>query len=170
MALRPYIASSDKFDNYYAAQMQRGQIGGALPAYGGTRIQRGRGIGGIFRKLIRRAVPYVAPVLKTIGHQAVAAAGDVLTGKQSVQSATQSVKAAAKRGVKRTLTNAAVSAMRQRGGGRKRRKHSGYKGRQRGGAKRRKTGGRRRRTTPKQRRRRTRRIAGESAVADLFSG
>ena len=70
-----------------------GQRGGQLPVYYGRSMQRGYGLGGIFRGLLRSAVPLLKRGAQNVGRQALRSgmdlAHDVLNG--------QGVKRAAKR-------------------------------------------------------------------------
>ncbi|GFU98802.1 uncharacterized protein TNCV_1215181 [Trichonephila clavipes] len=49
----PYVCCTKRFEDHYAAQ-----IGSGLTHYKGFNFQKGYGIGGIFRRLFRAALPF----------------------------------------------------------------------------------------------------------------
>ena len=76
----PYVCCTKKFEEHYA-----GQTGDGLPHYRGVSFQKGYGIGGIFRRLFRAALPFLVKGGKTIGKEALLTgsriASDVLSGQ-----------------------------------------------------------------------------------------
>ena len=68
----------------------RNQRGGSLPGFRGGRMQRGYGIGGIFRSLARFAIPLFKQGARTVGKRALQAATevgqDVLEGRNVSES------------------------------------------------------------------------------------
>ncbi|GFU34963.1 uncharacterized protein TNCV_2992511 [Trichonephila clavipes] len=64
---------------------ERGQIGSGLTHYKGINFQKGYGIGGIFRRLFRAALPFLVKGGKTIGKEVLMTgsrvASDVLSGE-----------------------------------------------------------------------------------------
>ena len=76
------------YDDYYARQ-----VGGALPYFTGTRVQRGHGFGSLFSGLLRSVAPLIKRGALALGKRALTTgaqiAGDVVAG--------QNVKKAAKR-------------------------------------------------------------------------
>ena len=77
----------------------RQQRGGNIAGFRGARIQRGYGIGGIFKSLARFAIPLFKQSAKAVGKRALKAATkvgqDVLEGKN----VTESVKARGKQAI-----------------------------------------------------------------------
>lgn len=68
------------YDDYYTRQ-----VGNGLPAFSGSRIQRGHGIGSVLGGLFRSAMPLLKQGAKTIGNQVLKSgmnfANDVISGK-----------------------------------------------------------------------------------------
>ena len=77
----------------------RQQHGGNIVGFRGARIQRGYGIGGIFKSLARIAIPLFKRGAKAVGKRALQAATevgqDVLEGKNVIESAKSRGKQAA---------------------------------------------------------------------------
>lgn len=61
----------------YCACLQRG---GGIPVYSGTVLQRGYGIGGIFRGLANGLIPLLPKIGKIVGKTALAVAADKMSG------------------------------------------------------------------------------------------
>ncbi|GFT49601.1 uncharacterized protein TNCV_3367541 [Trichonephila clavipes] len=76
----PYVCCTKRFEDHYA-----GQIGSGLTHYKGINFQKGYGIGGIFRRLFRAALPFLVKGGKTIGKEVLMTgsrvASDVLSGE-----------------------------------------------------------------------------------------
>ncbi|KAI8511959.1 hypothetical protein Bbelb_110590 [Branchiostoma belcheri] len=91
-----------------------GQRGGQLSVYRGRSMQRGYGLGGIFRGLLRSAVPLLKRGAKSVGRHALRSgidfAQDVLNGRDVKRSAKRRGKELGKR---------LVSDPNQKGGGRR---------------------------------------------------
>ncbi|GFU97056.1 uncharacterized protein TNCV_3347021 [Trichonephila clavipes] len=68
----------------------KGQIGSGLTHYKGINFQKGYGIGGIFRRLFRAALPFLVKGVKTIGKEVLMTrsrvASDVLSGENFKES------------------------------------------------------------------------------------
>jgi len=79
-------SSSKNYTDYYAKQ-----VGGELPYYSGSRMQKGYGIGGVFGKLFKGAQPMLSSAIKTAGKEllqtGINIARDALQGKNLKQSA-----------------------------------------------------------------------------------
>lgn len=79
-------SSSKTYVDYYTKQ-----IGGDLPFFAGSRIQRGRGIGGVFGQLFKGARPLLTQALKVAGKELLKTganiAKDALQGNNVKQSA-----------------------------------------------------------------------------------
>lgn len=86
MALTPYVCCTKQFEEHYA-----GQSGSGLPYYQGIPLQKGYGLGGIFRRLFRSALPFIISGAKNVGKEALKTgaqiAGDVLSGENFKTSA-----------------------------------------------------------------------------------
>ena len=78
-----HIPNHKLYEQYYLDQAK--QKGGNLPAFHGTRFQRGYGLGSIFEGLFRWAVPHLQQGAKMFGKKAlqgsVNVAQDVLAGE-----------------------------------------------------------------------------------------
>ena len=78
-----HIPNHKLYEQYYLDQAK--QKGGNLPAFHGTRFQRGYGLGSIFKGLFRWAVPHLQQGAKMLGKKAlqegVNVAQDVLAGE-----------------------------------------------------------------------------------------
>ncbi|GFX80604.1 uncharacterized protein TNCV_498711 [Trichonephila clavipes] len=76
----PYACCTKRFEDHYA-----GQIGSGLNHYKGNSFQKGYGIGGIFRRLFRAALPFLVKGGKTIGKEVLMTgsrvASDALSGE-----------------------------------------------------------------------------------------
>ena len=68
------------YDDYYAQQ-----VGGALPYFTGSRVQRGHGFGSLFGGLLRTVAPLIKRGALALGNRALKTgaqiAGDVLSGE-----------------------------------------------------------------------------------------
>ena len=62
------------------------QVGGGVPVYSGSVLQRGYGIGGLFRGLARGLIPLLPKIGKTIAKTALTVASDKLKGVPVSQS------------------------------------------------------------------------------------
>ena len=69
-------APNHKFYEQYCVD-QANQKGGNLPAFHGTRIQRGYGSGSIFKSLFRWAMAHLQQGAKVIGKKALQTGGNV---------------------------------------------------------------------------------------------
>jgi hypothetical protein len=100
----------------------RQQRGGNIAGYRGARMQRGYGIGGIFKSFARYAIPLFKQGAKVVGKRALQAATeigqDVLQGKN----VRESVETHGGKVVKDFAEQGARTLMRQTGHGRKRRR------------------------------------------------
>ncbi len=99
----------------------RQQRGGNIAGFRGTRMQRGYGIGGIFRSLARFAMPLFNKSAESVGKRALKAATqvgkDVLDGK----SFTESTKSRGREVFKDLANQGANALLHQAGRGKKRR-------------------------------------------------
>lgn len=98
----PYVCCSKKLEDHYASQ-----VGHGLPYYRGISYQKGYGLGGIFRRIFRAALPYIVRGTKTVGKEALVTGSrvmsDVLAG--------QDIKTAAKNRTKESGKNLAKKAL-----------------------------------------------------------
>ena len=80
--LEPYNASASA--PYYGAYY-RAQAGGELDVFAGRSVMGGKGLGGIFKGMMRMATPLLKKVGAKVGRQALSAgkklASDVIAGK-----------------------------------------------------------------------------------------
>lgn len=78
-------SSSKTYNEYYTKQ-----IGGDLPYFSGSRVQKGHGIGGVFSRLFKGARPILTQALKTAGKELFKTgtniAKDALQGKNLKES------------------------------------------------------------------------------------
>lgn len=76
----PYVCCTKKYEEHYA-----NQTGSGLSYYQGSAIQKGYGLGGIFRRFFRAAFPFLVKGTRTIGKEALRTgsrvASDVLSGQ-----------------------------------------------------------------------------------------
>ena len=97
----------------------RQQHGGNIVGFRGARIQRGYGIGGIFKSLARIAIPLFKRGAKAVGKRALQAATevgqDVLEGKNVIQSAKSRGKQAAGDVAKAAANKVIVGRGREKG-------------------------------------------------------
>ena len=107
-----YTPNHKLYEEYYLNQAK--QKGGNLPAFHGSRFQRGYGLGSIFKGLFRLALPHLQQGAKVLGKKAlqtgVQVAQDVLAG--------ENVKTATKNRAKQALGLPSQNSS-QSGGGRK---------------------------------------------------
>ena len=96
----------------------RQQRGGNITGYRGAHMQRGYGIGGIFKSLARYVIPLFKQVAKVVGKRALQAATevgqDVLQGK-NVRDGGDVVKDFAEQGAKALLQQAGRRSKRRQG-------------------------------------------------------
>ena len=87
MPRRVLVPNVKQLTDHYLRQ----QHGGNIAGFRGARIQRGYGIGGIFKRLARIAIPLFKRGAKAVGKRALQAATevgqDVLEGKDVIESA-----------------------------------------------------------------------------------
>lgn len=98
----PYQCCKKSFEDYYTQQS-----GSGLNFYQGTSLQKGYGLGGLFRSFFRAAVPLFKSGAKAVGKQLLHSGVNVLDDV----SRGENIKAAAKRRLKeagQTLTNKAA--------------------------------------------------------------
>lgn len=99
----PYVCCTKSFEEHYA-----GHVGSGLPYYSGVSYQKGYGIGGIFRRLFRSALPFLIKGAKTVGKEALLTgsriASDVLEGDNFKVATKKRTREASK-----TLTQKAVN-------------------------------------------------------------
>ena len=85
-------SSSDFYCNYYSQQ-----VGNGLSVFKGTTIQRGRGIGSFFSRMMRGAMPLLKSGAKAVGKQIVESganiAKDLIEGKNLKASAIKNLSA-----------------------------------------------------------------------------
>ncbi|GIY22057.1 uncharacterized protein F54H12.2 [Caerostris extrusa] len=62
----PYVCYSKKFEEHYT-----NQSGSGIPHYEGISFQRGYGLGGVFRRLFRAALPFLVRGGKVVGKEAL---------------------------------------------------------------------------------------------------
>ena len=83
------------YDDYYAQQ-----VGGALPYFTGSRVQRGHGFGSLFGGLLRTVAPLIKRGALALGNRALKTgaqiAGDVLSGENMRTAAKRRTKTAGK--------------------------------------------------------------------------
>ena len=83
------------YDDYYAQQ-----VGGALPYFTGSRVQRGHGFGSLFGGLLRTVAPLIKRGALALGNRALKTgaqiAGDVLSGENIRTAAKRRTKTAGK--------------------------------------------------------------------------
>jgi hypothetical protein len=86
----------------------RQQRGGNIAGFRGARMQRGYGIGGIFKSLARYAIPLLEQGAKVVGKRALQAAvevgQDVLQGKNVKSRGKQAVSDVAENAAKKVMT------------------------------------------------------------------
>ena len=83
------------YDDYYAQQ-----VGGVLPYFTGSRVQRGHGFGSLFGGLLRTVAPLIKRGALVLGNRALKTgaqiAGDVLSGENIRTAAKRRTKTAGK--------------------------------------------------------------------------
>lgn len=93
--LEPYQCCTRSYEEYYT-----NQAGNGLSYYRGIPLQRGSGLGGIFRSMFRMAVPLFKKGAKALGKQflrtGVEVANDVIQGKDVKSAVKQRAKEAGK--------------------------------------------------------------------------
>ncbi|GFW60385.1 uncharacterized transposon-derived protein F54H12.3 [Trichonephila clavipes] len=103
---------------------ERGQIGSGLTHYKGINFQKGYGIGGIFRRLFRAALPFLVKGGKNIGKEVlitgIRVASDVLSGENFKEA----VKTRSKESGKKLAEKAIDRVQSMVGKGQYKRKHS----------------------------------------------
>lgn len=116
-----YHCCTKSFEDYYS-----NQAGNGLPYYKGVSLQRGSGLGGIFKSMFRMVLPLLKSGVKTVGKQALRSgvdiANDYMQGKDLKVASKQRVKEATK-----ILTNKAADKMKTMIGGQHKRKRKNRK-------------------------------------------
>ncbi|GFU07963.1 uncharacterized protein F54H12.2 [Trichonephila clavipes] len=76
----PYVCCTKKFEDHYT-----NHIGSGVPYYEGVSFQKGYGLGGIFRRFFRAALPFLVKGGKAVGKEALRTGtrvvSDVLSGE-----------------------------------------------------------------------------------------
>lgn len=113
-----YHCCNKSFEDYYT-----NQAGNGLPYYKGVSLQRGSGLGGIFRSMFRMVLPLFKSGAKAVGKQAlrtgVDIANDYIQGKDLKNASKQRMKEATK-----ILTDKAADKVKNMVGGHKRKRKS----------------------------------------------
>lgn len=114
---KPYQCSPSVFEEYYTQQ-----AGNGLSYYRGVPLQKGAGLGGVFKSFYRMILPLFKSGAKAVGKQALRSgidiANDVLQGKEIKTSAKERAKEASK-----LLTGKAADKVKTMVGGHKRKRH-----------------------------------------------
>ncbi|GFX01558.1 uncharacterized protein F54H12.2 [Trichonephila clavipes] len=104
---------------------ERGQIGSGLTHYKGINFQKGYGIGGIFRRLFRAALPFLVKGGKTIGKEVLMTGSRVASDVLSGENFKEAVKTRSKESGKKKLAQKAIDRVQSMvGKGQYKRKHS----------------------------------------------
>lgn len=108
--MRPqYRPNFQQYDQYFASQKGRG-----LPYYAGARVQRGHGIGGIFKSLGAAILPTLKAGGKFLGKQLLSTGAQVVNDILEGQSFSDSIKQRGKAGLQRTVKAATEGIKRRR--------------------------------------------------------
>lgn len=101
----PYVCCTKRFEEHYA-----GQSGSGLSYYNGASFQKGYGLGGVFRRLFRSALPLLLRGVKTVGKEALLTgtriANDVLAGESFKSAARQRTRESGKSLAQRAVNKA----------------------------------------------------------------
>ncbi|GIX90849.1 uncharacterized protein F54H12.2 [Caerostris darwini] len=101
----PYVCWSKKFEEHYT-----NQSGTEIPHYEGISFQRGYGLGGVFRRLFRTALPFLVRGGKVVGKEALVTGtkviNDVLSGKDLETAAKSRSKEAGKSLARKAINRA----------------------------------------------------------------
>jgi hypothetical protein len=100
----------------------RQQRGGNIAGYRGERMQRGYGIGGIFKNLARYAIPLFKQGAKVVGKRALQAATEIVQAVLQGKHVRESVETHGGKVVKDFAEQGTRTLLRQTGHGRKRRR------------------------------------------------
>ncbi|GFT46960.1 uncharacterized protein F54H12.2 [Trichonephila clavipes] len=103
---------------------ERGQIGSGLTLYKGINFQKGYGIGGIFRRLFRAALPFLVKGGKTIGKEVLMTGSRVASDVLSGENFKEAVKTRSKESGKKLAQKAIDRVQSMVGKGQYKRKHS----------------------------------------------
>ncbi|GFS74632.1 uncharacterized protein F54H12.2 [Trichonephila clavipes] len=103
---------------------ERGQIGSGLTHYKGINFQKGYGIGGIFRRLFRAALPFLVKGGKTIGKEVLMTGSRVASDVLSGENFKEAVKTRSKESGKKLAQKAIDRVLSMVGKGQYKRKHS----------------------------------------------
>ena len=118
MLKKIHIPNSELYEKYYADQ-----AGGSLPAFHGTRIQKGFGLGGILRGMFNWLIPHAKTAAKTLGNEAlktgVNIAQDVMNGQDFQSSVKSRAANTGKRLANQVVDDNQSEKKAQTGGGRK---------------------------------------------------
>ncbi|GBN12082.1 hypothetical protein AVEN_204137-1 [Araneus ventricosus] len=98
----PYACSTTKFQEHYTNHK-----GSGIPYYEGVSFQKGYGLGGIFRRLFRTALPFLVKGGKALGKEALVTGTNVINDVVSGED----IKIAAKRRSKEAGKNLARKAI-----------------------------------------------------------
>ncbi|GFX99843.1 uncharacterized protein F54H12.2 [Trichonephila clavipes] len=102
----------------------KGQIGSGLTHYKGINFQKGYGIGGIFRRLFRAALPFLVKGGKTIGKEVLMTGSRVASDVLSGENFKEAVKTRSKESGKKLAQKAIDRVQSMVGKGQYKRKHS----------------------------------------------
>ena len=103
------------YEKYYL-----NQVGGALPVFAGARIQKGHGLGSMFRSLVRMAAPLLVKGAKAVGKQVLRSGVQVMNDVASGHNFRDSFKkhgragahTLARKGIRKIQTGKGVSRAR----------------------------------------------------------
>ncbi|GFY11880.1 uncharacterized protein F54H12.2 [Trichonephila clavipes] len=103
---------------------ERGQIGSGLTHYKGINFQKGYGIGGIFRRLFKAALPFLVKGGKTIGKEVLMTGSRVASDVLSGENFKEAVKTRSRESGKKLAQKAIDRVQSMVGKGQYKRKHS----------------------------------------------
>ena len=129
--MRRAVAAANPYVGYYLRQ-----TGGGLPYYSGRARQRGHGVGGVLKGLLRSVAPVILPKMAALGTKALKKVGstalaqgvglvqDVLGGTSFKRAATHRLRRTGKAAL-HTLANTALGAIKNGAGSAPRRSSKG---------------------------------------------
>jgi hypothetical protein len=94
--------SQADYDRYYVTQ-----AGSGLPFYSGSAVQRGYGLGNVLGGLLRTAVPFLKPVVKSVGREVMRSGMDLVKDVVRGRNVKTAVKRRLGEGAKRSLVRVA---------------------------------------------------------------
>lgn len=112
----------NRYLSYYQQQRGSGYVGGAIHGFHGSVFQSGRGLGSIFRSLLKFVTPLWKPISKNLGREALGMTGRIYNDIQAGLHPKEAVKRNAREAAANLISKGVHKIFRGQSGSGKRRR------------------------------------------------